>query len=247
MSGQDTDGGLPQVDRWTLRERTAEALRMGIVEGNLAPGSRLRETQLSEELGVSRGTIREAILRLAEDGLVWVEARRGATVRRFGPDDIRQVYELREVLERLAARKAAQRPRAEVEPTLRSALVRLDRAAGGSFSERVMADSAFHGAICGLAQNTLLSGAWQRLAGPMRVALISAGPTEVLPLQTHERHSALVDVILAGDPDEAERHAAWHLRQSALRVQGVHEDGEGTSGSQPAGHGSARVETGANR
>lgn len=214
-------GGLPQVDRFTLRERTAEALRNGIVEGQLAAGSRLLETQLAEELGVSRGTIREAILRLAEDGLVSIQPRLGATVRPFGPDEIREVYELREVLERLAARKAAQRPRAEVEPTLRAALERLDQASTLSFAERVRADSAFHGAICGLAQNGLLLAAWQRLAGPMRVALVSAGPSEVIPVQTHERHSALVDVILAGNADEAERHAAWHLQRSALRVQGL--------------------------
>src|SRR5438093_10646173 len=86
-----------------------DAIRRAIVAGRLAPGERLREVALAKQLGISATPVREALARLQQEGLVQVEPRRGAVVPRLGTHDIMEVYELRELLEANAARRAAER------------------------------------------------------------------------------------------------------------------------------------------
>ena len=86
-----------------------ESIRDAILEGRLAPGSRLKEEQLAGELGISRTPIREALLVLQTEGLVEAAPNRGATVRRYAPADLDELYQLRAVLEGHAARVAADR------------------------------------------------------------------------------------------------------------------------------------------
>src|SRR5699024_8059168 len=87
----------------------AEALRSAILSGNLSPGERLREMELSAWLHASRTPIRAALQALAGEGLVTHIPNRGYYVCEFSTDDIIQAYEIRSVLEGLAARRAAQR------------------------------------------------------------------------------------------------------------------------------------------
>ena len=82
-------------------------LRKQIIIGSLAPGARLMQDQLAAQMGVSRQPIREALRRLESEGLVRNFANRGAIVRHFSDEEIRENYTLREVLESLAARHAA--------------------------------------------------------------------------------------------------------------------------------------------
>ena len=86
-----------------------EAIREAILDGSLEPGSRLKEEQLARELGTSRTPIREALFVLQTDGLVEASPNRGATVRRYAPADLDELYQLRAVLEAHAARVAAER------------------------------------------------------------------------------------------------------------------------------------------
>ncbi|MGI9659738.1 MAG: GntR family transcriptional regulator [Gaiellaceae bacterium] len=86
-----------------------EAIRGAILDGRLAPGSRLKEEQLAAELGISRTPIREALLVLQTDGLVEAAPNRGATVRSYAPADLDELYQLRGLLEGHAARIAAER------------------------------------------------------------------------------------------------------------------------------------------
>jgi DNA-binding GntR family transcriptional regulator len=85
------------------------ALRQRILHGEVRPGERLNEVEIAGELGVSRGPIREALQRLASDGLVELQARRGAFMRRLGPAEVRDLFEVRLALETTVARLAAQR------------------------------------------------------------------------------------------------------------------------------------------
>src|SRR4051812_16469171 len=89
-------------------DRTAALIRQQIVEGRLVPGQRLIARDLVEQLGISRGPLREAFRRLAADGLVDLIPNRGAMVRRLSNDEIAQVYQIREALEGYAARRAAE-------------------------------------------------------------------------------------------------------------------------------------------
>mgnify|MGYP001484227574 CR=1 FL=1 len=91
----------------TLREVVADTIRQMIVDGELAPGERLFEDRLAEQLGVSRNPVREALRALEAAGLVEVIPRRGAYVSQFDPDAARKLLQLRQVLEAYAAEQAA--------------------------------------------------------------------------------------------------------------------------------------------
>src|SRR6266568_7132334 len=93
----------------TLWQRVYEHLREEILSEHLEPGAELLEVPLSEELGVSRGPIREAIGRLAAEGLVTVRPRRGAVVRSLSKEEFLELYQVREALERMAMQLAVPR------------------------------------------------------------------------------------------------------------------------------------------
>src|ERR671935_3026513 len=97
------------LENLTLWQRVYEYLRQEILAERLHPGAELQEVPLSEELGVSRGPIREAIGRLAAEGLVTVRPRRGAVVRSLSKDEFLELYQVREALEMMAVRLAVPR------------------------------------------------------------------------------------------------------------------------------------------
>lgn len=92
-----------------IKEVVYRRLVRAIVELRLEPGVQLRERQLAEQMGVSKTPIREALVRLEKEGLVTVTPYRSAIVRGYAHADIREIYELRELLEGFCARRAAMR------------------------------------------------------------------------------------------------------------------------------------------
>jgi Transcriptional regulators len=101
-------GSIPPIARKTLHDEVVERLRDLIIEGRLAPGTRINEVQVGAMLGVSRTPLREAIKTLAREGLVENVPSRGAVVRRFSERDVAQILEVLKALEQLAARLACQ-------------------------------------------------------------------------------------------------------------------------------------------
>lgn len=103
-----------------------EAIRDDILDGRLAPGSRLKEEELARDLGISRTPIREALLVLQTEGLVEGAPNRGATVRRYASADLDEMYQLRALLEGHAARVAAARITPEALDTLDASCERFE-------------------------------------------------------------------------------------------------------------------------
>ena len=97
------------LENLTLWQRVHERLREQILSGKLEPGAELAEVALSEQLGVSRGPVREALGRLASEGLVTVRPRRGAVVRSLSTEEFLELYQVREALERMAVKLAVPR------------------------------------------------------------------------------------------------------------------------------------------
>jgi DNA-binding GntR family transcriptional regulator len=126
MSFDLAAGALPAIDKAAapLRRKVLETLRLSIVHGRLAPGSRLVERELIESLGVSRTVVREALRQLESEGLIDVVPNKGAVVRRLTPAEAKEIYTIRAVLEGLAARlfceNAAAAERAELDDALRA-------------------------------------------------------------------------------------------------------------------------------
>src|SRR5437762_400223 len=98
-----------RLENLTLWQRVYDHLREEILTGRLKPGAELGEVPLSEQLGVSRGPLREAIGRLAAEGLVTVRPRRGAVVRSLSREEFLELYQVREALERIAVQLAVPR------------------------------------------------------------------------------------------------------------------------------------------
>src|SRR5438309_7655595 len=98
-----------RLENLTLWQRVYDHLREEILTGRLKPGAELGEVPLSEQLGVSRGPLREAIGRLAAEGLVTVRPRRGAVVRSLSKEEFLELYQVREALERMAMQLAVPR------------------------------------------------------------------------------------------------------------------------------------------
>ena len=114
-------GDQGRISRTSLHDTIVGRLRDMIIEGYLAPGTRLHEGQLGEQLGVSRTPLREAIKYLASEGLVELVPSRGAVVRRFDRKDIRDMMVVIRTLEELAGRLACEAGSAEARLVAASA------------------------------------------------------------------------------------------------------------------------------
>lgn len=200
-----------------LRDDIVEAVRERIVSGELAPGTRLRERNLSEEFGVSRVPVREAILVLEQQRLVHTEPRVGATVTELTARDVAELFDVRLALEPLTARLAAAHRTPED-------LVRLEddhrrsRAAAlaGDQREGSRANADFHAHLLEAAHNELLA----QLAGPLGSLMqrLFRQTITTHELALCEDHEKLLQAVQQGDAQLAafwaERHVEGTREQS---------------------------------
>ena len=159
-------------DRKSLRQRAYDEIRQQIIDLRLAPGSRLVERDLATELEVSRIPLREAFQRLQQDGLVVIVPRQGAIVAPFTVDDVRDLFDVRESLEVLAARLAAERADAV---GLGKLSVQLDAARAATEGQDrpgiAAANAGFHRIIVELSANPLLESVLRPLESRTRVVV----------------------------------------------------------------------------
>lgn len=139
---------LLRLEKTSLREQALTALRRAITTGQLPPGTHLVETDLSEALHISRGTLREAMRQLQQEGLISLGARGRLSVRHLDSKEITDIFDVRAALESLAASLlAAQTDRADVVAELRSAVDDMERWAASNLEDRIEADLKFHRTI----------------------------------------------------------------------------------------------------
>lgn len=142
-----------------LREVVCETLRNAIVAGVLKPGERLMEIQVSEELGVSRTPVREAIRKLELEGFVVMIPRRGTYVSDLSIKDINEVFEVRTALDILAAGLAAERITADELEQMERLLVELGECIEQNDIDKIVqADSQFHDLLYSASRNKRLEG-----------------------------------------------------------------------------------------
>ncbi|WP_308282969.1 GntR family transcriptional regulator [Pseudonocardia nigra] len=199
-----------------LRDRVRDELRARIADGRIGPGERLYETAIAEELGVSRLPVREAIRMLESEGMVSVLPRRGGVlVRQLDRRDVEDLFDVREALEVLAARRAAERAGPEELDGLARLLDETRRALDAGDSAAVdAANTAFHEQIYRLGRNQLIPEMLGPLTGRLHW-LFRQNVEHERVLGDHERlHRALV----AGEPDLAAAAALEHIRSSRRMV-----------------------------
>ncbi|MFI6326079.1 GntR family transcriptional regulator [Nonomuraea sp. NPDC050556] len=194
----------------TVREAVYEALKERIVEGELTPGQRLIERDLAAELAVSRIPVREALGRLEAERLVVVVPRRGVLVSPFTPDDVADFFDVRESLEVLAARLAAERASSADLVRLREVLAEADRATGESDARGMaLANAAFHAAVVDVSGNALLRDLMRPLEARLRWLFRLTVDRD--PGEQCAEHHALYEAIADHDPDAAAAHALTHV------------------------------------
>ncbi|MEH3148673.1 MAG: GntR family transcriptional regulator [Methylobacterium frigidaeris] len=188
-----------------------ERLLQAIEDGELAPGARLREAELAERFAISRTPIREALGRLESQGLVAHEPHRGASVTRLGYAQVTELYDLREVLEGMAARLAAIHA-GDTEIEVLEEMVARDRTLLADPRALARTNRLFHRQIHACARNRFLQGMLEN----MRLSLVLLAGTTLAepdrPGAAIDEHAAIVARIRAHDRDGAEAAARAHIR-----------------------------------
>ena len=209
---------LASLDRSTLRERSLQALHTAITTGQYRPGDHLGEEELAGRLGVSRGTVREALRHLQQEGLVTAGARGMLRVHSLSPVEIRDLFQVRGALEGLAVTLVIASPRRNAAVAkLRDALSGLDDS-NRDLSAHMDADLGFHLLLCQLSENSVLVDAWRHLEGRVRITILSDGDQHHSNLMSGSYHAPIVDAIEAGDAAQAVKVLQDHMARAADRL-----------------------------
>jgi len=200
-----------KIARRSFETQAADLLRERILSGALRNGTRLIETALADELGLSRGPIRAALQQLVSEQLVTQKPYSGWEVRRLSQADIWELVTLRRSLEKLAARLAAEQIDAPGAARLRSALQRLKAACRGG-KPRVLtnADFELHRTIVELAEHGRLRQQYLLLEQQVRMFISAVNAVVADPESIARSHDALVEAICRGDARAAERCSDEH-------------------------------------
>jgi DNA-binding GntR family transcriptional regulator len=201
-------------------ERVIAHIRGGIRDGRFAPGQRLIEGDLQASLGVSRGPIREAVRRLAAENILRVELHKGARVRQITPEEIKAIYDVREVLEGLACRLAAQNP--EFPDARLQALEKdYDRQSDSSARGYLAYNERFHRLIVQSSRNTELIRLVENLQIPTLLLLMHILVDAPSIARARAEHRPIVRAILKRDGPAAERAMRAHIRSTRKFIMQV--------------------------
>ena len=200
-----------------------ETLRTMVLDLKLPPGAPLVETELSASLGVSRTPIREALGRLAREGLVRQYPGRGAFVTEISLPDLIELYQMREALETYAARLAADSANAASHAELSDLLVQLESQrtslAAGDSAHYYQLMARMDGLVIRLAGNkrlaVALSEIWTQISRARRVA--TQTPSRLL--DTVDEHEAILTAIRDGDAERAATATRQHVRKSLANIR----------------------------
>ena len=203
--------GRELVARTATADRVADVLRSKIVEGLLAPGTRLSEEAIGRVLGVSRNTLREALRMLCHERLAVHELNRGVFVRVLSVDDVVDIYRLRRLIESAAVRDAGQRP-ANALDAVRAAVGDGERAAARKrWREVGTVDLRFHQALAGLLGSSRIDELMRGLLTELRLVF------HVMPSPHHfhqaylPRNREICELLDAGDIEAAENVLTVYL------------------------------------
>ncbi|ADH64954.1 transcriptional regulator, GntR family [Allomeiothermus silvanus DSM 9946] len=194
----------------SVREAAYAHLREAILGGRLVPGERISEPGLAETLGISRTPVREALQRLAQEGLVELVPAKGARVRVLRPEEVREVYEVRALLEAEAARLAARHASLDELSHLAGLLAALDSIPRECYLEQMQVDFEFHTRLVEAAHNRTLA----RIYGDLRSSLAlvrSFQQTLSQHPKTRQQHQNILHALRQRDPEQAALAAREHV------------------------------------
>lgn len=205
-----------------LRDVVFNTLRQAILRGELKPGERLMEIQLANKLGVSRTPVREAIRKLELEGLVLMIPRKGAEVADISEKSLKDVLEVREALEELAARLACDKITKEGINRLKKAAQDFRSALkSNDITQMAEADVRFHDVICNATENQKLGQLLNNLREQMYRYRIEYLKDQQVYEKLLSEHEEIIRHIEKGEKDEAARVVSRHIENQAQAVTDV--------------------------
>ena len=184
-----------------------------ISQGVLAPGQRVTEAEVMRDSGASRSRVRQAFQRLAVEGIMIIEEFRGASVKRLSKAEIIQLYEVREVLEGLAARLAAKQASATVKNNLARLMEKMEASEeSGDWALFTQINNQWHQEITDGCQNDYVIAMMSRLNVPLHRHLIQffLKPDEIA--MVNKDHREITRAIIEGAAETAEKLMRRHVR-----------------------------------
>ena len=205
-----------------LRDVVFNTLRQAILRGELKPGERLMEIQLANKLGVSRTPVREAIRKLELEGLVLMIPRKGAEVADISEKSLKDVLEVREALEELAARLACDKITKEGINRLKEAAQDFRSALkSNDITQMAEADVRFHDLICNATENQKLGQLLNNLREQMYRYRIEYLKDQQVYEKLLSEQEEIIRHIEKGEKDEAARVVSRHIENQAQAVTDV--------------------------
>ncbi len=232
-----------EIPRSVLADQVKDRLLQAILEGRYAPGSRIVETRVAREYGVSQAPVREALRGLEAIGVIEINAFRGARVRRPSTGQLMEAFAVRTELEKLGARLAVPRVTDADVAELEGYIREMRRAAreGDSYAEAT-ADAAFHGRVIEIAANATLARVWRHLEPFSRTYI-----TLVIPGVDRERiaglHDPVLDALRDGDAVLAAAALDRHFEVAGSMLGNLWLDVSSPNGDDGAGVGSSVAPT----
>jgi DNA-binding GntR family transcriptional regulator len=200
----------------SLVEQVHQSILTDIAAGHLRPGARIIQEQLAQQLGISRQPVQQALTLLRKEGVLSDAPGRGLQVAPLNLEHVRQMYDVRAVIEGLAFRKAAE-INAGQAASKGPALIRAGRkaVASKSFHAMIAADMAFHDFIYALSGNPLVGPSMQTHWTQTQRVMGEVLMRDDKPRDIWDQHEALLAAVASGDGEGAERLARQHILDAA--------------------------------
>ena len=207
------------LDARTLRQSVTEAIRQGILQGDLLPGAQVNQAQIAEQLGVSRGPVREALGQLEEEGLIKNTPYKGTYVTEITGDFISELYSIRRVIETFAVRQAVERATPNDLAELRAVLNEMYATAElDDMSRMGTLDIQFHYLICRSAHHNLLLQMWKSIEIGTRRCLALRHRNYRSPADVIGTHPDILAAIETGQADRAHEILGTHIAEAGEQL-----------------------------
>lgn len=229
---KDTPFASLRLEHVSTVDRAAEELRRSLFDGDLAPGTPLREVALADALGVSRSTVREALAILVSEGLADRVPNKGTQVRRLDPAQVTDVCRARTVIERAGVLRWEEAAEAERDDVRRALATYSDlRGSDCTTAEFTAAHLEIHRALAGLTGSSRLVAAAEALHAEVRLALAHVDRARGNAAEQVHSHSHLLELMESGRLEDAAAELTEHLAEAEeSMVEEVGRRGRSASG-----------------
>jgi DNA-binding GntR family transcriptional regulator len=221
VNGLQANKNAELLSRGALRHELAKRLLIEIFQGKMPEGTRLIAMNLAARFGVSSTPVREALFELEASEVVEVIHNRGAVVKRFGREELREIFHMRRLIESEAARLACPRIDEEALVGLRGKLTELSKRRGDPqwFELEMAVDRELHAMIAASCGSARLAKEFQRYNMLVEAMRTVVGNQRQAVREAVTTHLAIVDAMIARDPNAAAAAMACHIEQAGRSAE----------------------------